>query len=300
MVMAGLDVSSRDHDPLLGIQRPPGSRPDARGGNRKVERAHEVAAVEFGRLTRVENDDSSGEGGPQCLGIERLRATRVVILAQTVEKHHSVDVRRSGRQALRHRGHELILGHHQHRVVAKLEPDRRARLRAQSRPPAQRAANVRRPHLDVVAERDQRLQTRAQDLRAFSGVQDEVGPGDVADQERIPCEQQPRLFSPGEVADREREMLGSMPRRCDRPHTDVPDGDLVPGVDSVIAIVSRIGRPVRPGAGRAGEAYAARYVVCVVVRVDDVHDAQPLDAGQLEVLLDVPARIHDDRFTAIA
>jgi len=56
-------------------------------------------------------------------------------------------------------------------------------------------------------------------------------------------------------------MLGSMPRRCDRPQADVPDGDLVPGVDSVIAIVSRIGRPVRPGTGRSCEAYAARYVV---------------------------------------
>ena len=94
-------------------------------------------------------------------------------------------------------------------------------------------------------------------------------------------------------------MLRSVARRGDRPQADVPGRDLVPGVDSVLSSLSSVRGTVRPGAGRAGEAYAARYMVSVVVGIDDVDDPQLLDAGQLEVLLNVPAGINDDRFAAI-
>jgi hypothetical protein len=35
-------------------------------------------------------------------------------------------------------------------------------------------------------------------------------------------------------------------------------------------------------------------VVCVIVRIEDISDPEPLGRGYLQVDVDVPARIHDD------
>ena len=57
--------------------------------------------------------------------------------------------------------------------------------------------------------------------------------------------------------------------------------------------------PMRPRSGAADEPATAGDVIGVIVRLDHVDDASTRGAGELEVDVDVPARVHHDRLTAV-
>ena len=89
---------------------------------------------------------------------------------------------------------------------------------------------------------------------------------------------------------------GRWPGRGDRADQDRTDLDLVSRCEAVLALALWIGA-VSAGAGRRHEPLTPGDVVRVVVGVDHVPDLEVLGFGQLEVDVDVPARIDDHGLT---
>ena len=90
-------------------------------------------------------------------------------------------------------GDERVESAMEHRVEAPLEADRRRRLRLLIAVAAQRAGDVAGKHLDAVGELDQPPERVEEPLGALGGADSEVGPGGVADEERVAGEDEPRL-----------------------------------------------------------------------------------------------------------
>ena len=90
-------------------------------------------------------------------------------------------------------------------IRAPLAADRRRRLLAHAGAAAHRAADVAGPDLDVVAQAEQAVQRRVQLARAVLGLDGEVGPRDVADEQRVAGQERP-------VVDEERAVLGTVAR----------------------------------------------------------------------------------------
>jgi len=88
-------------------------------------------------------------------------------------------------------------------------------------------------------------------------------------------------------------MLGRMARRAPRFHGDVAQGDFIPLADASVPVLEeRVARRVDVGAGPLGELAAAADEVGVQVRFQSGHESKPETVGQLEVIVDVAARIH--------
>ena len=189
---------------------------------------------------------------------------------------------------------ELRQVHRQQRVDTPLEADRRARLAAQAGAAAQRATDVRRPDLDVVIERGQPRERPVQRLGAVGGLVGEIGPRDVPDEQRVAGQHHPRRIAALVVDDLVGQVLGAMAGRGDCADLDLADRDHVAGDDRVRPVVGLEIGAVGPRAGRGDQAQPARHVIGVVVRLDHVRDPETLLARQLEVDVDVPARVDDD------
>ena len=85
---------------------------------------------------------------------------------------------------------------------------------------AERAAEVGGPDLDLVVERQQALVQGAEHLgRALARLHRQVGPGDVADEQRVAAEQRPGGAAAAGVAQQEGGVLGPVPGRVHRPRS---------------------------------------------------------------------------------
>ena len=76
-----------------------------------------------------------------------------------------------------------------------------------------------------------------QGVGALRRLDREVGPGDVADQQRVAAQQHPWLGAAAEVGDQEGQMLGAVPGRGHRLQTHRAGDDLVTRRDNVGAAV---------------------------------------------------------------
>ena len=88
----------------------------------------------------------------------------------------------------------LLVLDREHRVVVALEADRRGDLEVHAGAAAHRAAEVPRPDLDVVGERQQLVVQRVEDAAGALGPLDrEIRSRDVADEQAVPGQDRPRL-----------------------------------------------------------------------------------------------------------
>src|SRR5205823_9439369 len=110
----------------------------------------------------------------------------------------SLEVRRLGSELVQERPDELILVvDAEVPVEAPLEADRRARLLAHPAAAAERAADVAGPQLDAVAELEQPSQRAEEVAGPFLGLDGEIRACDVADEERVAGQDEPRLVGAG-------------------------------------------------------------------------------------------------------
>jgi len=292
----GLGVGAReDHHRGRGVDDPGGARPDPRLRGGDADRAGDVRGVEVVRVAGVDQGRAFVEQGAHARRGERGHGGRVGDQGAAVDLDDALEVGRLRAERARQRGDELALvGDREVRVEAPLEADRGAGLLAHGRAATQRAADVAGPHLDVVGEVPEAGEGGEEPAGAFLGLDREVRPRGVADEQGVPGEQDPWLVAALGVDQQEGEVLGPVPRRRQRTDAHGADLDHVAVAQAAVLVLdARVrGDPDRR-AGRGHEAPAARDVVGVVVRLEDVLDPQPVVGGDLEVLLDLPLGVHD-------
>ena len=164
-------------------------------------------------------------------------------------------------------------------------------------PAAQRAAEVAGPDLGRRRAAPAAVVQRAEDAaRALLLVDREVGPRDVADEQRVAGEHRPRLVAARGVDERERRVLGPVPGRVQRAHAQRAELELPAVVEGLVVVVGRgVAVDVDRRAGRGGEPAVARDVVGVVVGLEHVLDAHAQVAREAQVLVDLEARVDDGR-----
>ena len=125
---------------------------------------------------------------------------------------------------------------------------------------------------------------------------EQVGPPDRADEQRAAAEQQHRLVRRAIVsATRVADVLGRVSGRVEGLEPEPPDVERRRRREPAGARSASAGAgadDVRR-AGQRGELAAARHVVVVEVRLEDVADAQAAPGGRVEVDVDVAARVDD-------
>ena len=105
-------------------------------------------------------------------------------------------------------------------VEAALEADRRGALRAH-RLAAERPRDVAGEDLDAVRQLEQPPQRMEEAFGALLRADRQVGPGCVADEERVAGQDEPRLVGPRAVDHGEAGVLRTVPGRVDRAQHDV-------------------------------------------------------------------------------
>ncbi len=200
------------------------------------------------------------------------------------------------------RGHEGVpVGQAQQRVEATLQADGRPRA-VGDRGAAHRAGAVPRGDDDRVAQRQQgaeeALVQQGGHLAAARRVH-EIGAADVAGEERVAGEDDPRR--PVGLTQQVAQAAGRVTRRRQRLEREAAEGPRLPGPRRRAVPVRqlRVGVPDR-GAGALGELDRADHVVLVAVRLDDVGDAAAGGGRPLDVDLGVATRVDDDRGAPVA
>ena len=141
--------------------------------------------------------------------------------------------------------------------------------------PPQSEPPMCRPDLGEVSERQQALQRFVETSGALLLVHGKIRSGDVADEERVSRDDEPRLLAAALVRDEGRGVLGPVPRRGQRGDGNVPDRDAVAvGKRLVRKLDAGSGRDVDGRTGRLREPALAGDVVGVVVRLEHVTDAE--------------------------
>ena len=148
---------------------------------------------------------------------------------------------------------------------------------------------------------EQRAAQGAEDPAGALGLlHREVGPGDVADEQRVAAEHGPRRVSPLGVGQGEGGVLGAMAGRVQGAHAQRAERELPAVVERLVRVVGLRGAVDVDGrAGRGGQAAVPGHVVGVVVGLEDVLDAHAHVARQLEVLVDLEARIDHGRHAGV-
>ena len=101
-------------------------------------------------------------------------------------------------------------------VESPLKTDRRNRLSAE-RPAANRAGVCAGQDFQIIGEFLQPLDTREELARAGLRLAGQFGSADVADHQRVPGQQKPRVGSAGLVRDQQGNVLRRVPRSMQHP-----------------------------------------------------------------------------------
>jgi hypothetical protein len=119
-------------------------------------------------------------------------------------------------------------------------------------PPHIEPPRVPGPDLDVAAQRQQLLTQRPEDAACALGLLDrEVGPRDIADEQRVAGQDRPRLLAAPQVEQRERRVLGPVAGRVERSHDERAELPRVAVVERLVVVIGlRQTVDVDGGAGR--------------------------------------------------
>ena len=149
-------------------------------------------------------------------------------------------------------------------------------------------------HLDAVGELEQAVQRVVEPLGALGGTHREVGPGGVADEERVARQHEPRLTAARGVDHGQAAVLGPVTGGVDHAQRDGADLDRV-AVDHRITRVVDLGQwmDADRDAVLEGEPAVPRDVVGVRVRLDRPDDPEPPALSLLEQWLDREGRIDE-------
>ena len=149
-------------------------------------------------------------------------------------------------------------------------------------------------HLDAVGELEQPVQRVVEPLGALGCAHREVGPGGVADEERVARQHEPGLTAARGVDHGEAAVLGPVAGRVDHAQRDRADLDRV-AVDHRIVRIVDLGQ--RMDADRDAvlerEPAVPGDVVGVRVRLDRADDPDAAPLGLLEQWLDRERRIDE-------
>ena len=136
-------------------------------------------------------------------------------------------------------------------------------------------------------------------LGSFQCSDREIGPGGVADEERVAGEHEPGLVAARAIDDREAAVLRPMPRRVDDSQRDGADLDLVAVAHRVVGVVdARVGVHADGNAVLQCKAAVPGDVVGVRVRLDRSDDADVAALGLVEHRLDRERRVDDPAIPA--
>ena len=182
-----------DRERALGVEQPAGARADRAGGERQVDGAGQVAGVEGVGGAHVD-DGAAGGDQPGELGRaeQRRLASRGSAAARLSSTTRSTCGGRGGSDATRLVDEVALVGDREEAVRPPLVAERRARLLAQARAAAERAADVAGPDLDRVVEVVEAAQGGVQRACALARVGGEVGTPDLADEQRIAGQERER------------------------------------------------------------------------------------------------------------
>ena len=187
-----------------------------------------------------------------------------------------------------------------HRVEAPLEADRGRASRAH-RLAAERAGDVAREHLDAVGQLEQPPQRVEEARGALAALDREVGPGRVADEERVAREHEPRLVGARRVDDGEAAVLGPVARRVDRADPrPFPTASSSPSSERVVRVLDLGGGvDAHRDAVLEREAAVPGDVVGVRVGLERADDSHVEPLGLREDALDRERRIDDHRLAGL-
>jgi hypothetical protein len=179
-------------------------------------------------------------------------------------------------------------------VVTALEADRRAGLEVDPGAAAERAAEVPGPDLGLLGQLQEALVQGAEDVGgALARLDREVGTGDVADEEAVAGQRCPGVVAAGRVTQEKGGVLGPVAGRVDRLDrralAQLQGPAVAEGLVRVLGpgqLVDVDRRPRRPC-----QAAVAGDVVGVVVGLQHMLDPHPVQAGEVQVGVDVPLRV---------
>ena len=169
---------------------------------------------------------------------------------------------------------------------------------------AERSAEMPGPDLDVVVQGQKRRSCRDPKISAApcARLDREIGPGDVADEQRVAGQDGPGVASRGGVAQHKRGVLGAVARRVRSPRSSqVVDAEsLQPSANgscgySAPAELVDVDRRSRG----PGQPAVSGDVVRMVVGLEHMLDPDPVKAAQAQVGGDVPLRIDDHGDTRV-
>ena len=289
-------ASSRPRDRVRRARPEPGAQ------RRDRDRARDVRVVELLIRADVDQHRALVLREPELARRERQQLDARSQQRPAVEVDDRVEVRRLGPEPRQRGGDELVLvGDGQGRVVRALEADGRGDLEVHARPAAQRAAQVTGPQLHRVGQAQEAAVERAEDpARTVGGLDGQIRARHVVDEERVARQQRPGVLAAPGVDQGEGGVLGAVSGRVnglDAKRAKVPGGAVVEGI--VLVGGGRQAMHVDRRARRGGQPAMAGDVVGVVVGLEDVLDSHAQVAGQLEVLVDVEARVDDGGHTGL-
>ncbi len=190
---------------------------------------------------------------------------------------------------------EHVRGEVQHRVAEPFEADRRAGLGAHSLA-AQRTFAVGREDLHAVRQPTELVVERlvqVLDLFADQFGAGQVGPADVAYEEAIAGQHQPRFFAAGAIRYEDRQGVRGVTGGFEDIQLGGAELEHIPLLDGDEIKFDR--RPFKkmnscPGAGL--QFHVAAHVVGMDVGFEDVGDLHAVVAGDVDVILNIALGVH--------
>ena len=155
-------------------------------------------------------------------------------------------------------------------------------------------------HLDAVVELEQPPERAEETVRALLGVDREVRPRRVTDEERVSCEHEPWRVGTRTVDDSETRVLRPVARSMDCAEDDLAELDLAAVLEWVVRIGGLCGRVNRDrDAELEREPPVAGEMIRVGVCLDHADDPDALSRSGVEYRLDRVRGVDDDRYPGI-
>ena len=140
------------------------------------------------------------------------------------------------------------------------------------------------------------MQRAVQALGSLAASDREIGPCDVAHEQRVAGQEHPGIVGALEIGDRDAAVLGPVARGVEHLERHLSEHDAIAVLDRVERILGAAERMRRdPRAERGGQDTVAGHVVRVRVRLDHTHQPQPVAVADVEHRLHVQRRVDDDR-----